>query len=77
LERKRKVAAVVTVAVTVTVFTWSAVMVAIGQTAAIFAIAPVAGVTVAQIVLAVRAQSAPASGHRSDAVPDKGEDSAP
>jgi hypothetical protein len=75
LERKCKVAAVVTVAVTV--FTWSAVMVAIGQTAAIFAIAPVLGMTVAQIVLAVRAQSAPASGHRVDAVPDKGEDSAP
>jgi len=69
---------VVTVAVvTAVVLAWSTVMVVIGQTAAVFALAPVLGLTVQQIVLAVRAQSAPASGHRVTGVPDKQEDSAP
>ncbi|PWJ02051.1 hypothetical protein DKG34_40820 [Streptomyces sp. NWU49] len=68
---------VIVVAVTAVVFAWSTVMVAIGQTAAIFALAPVLGLTVQQIVLAVRAQAAPASGHRVAGVPDKPEDSAP
>jgi hypothetical protein len=75
MERRHRV--VTAVAVTAVVLAWSTAMVAIGQTAAIFALAPVLGLTVAQIVLAVRAQSAPASGHRVAAVPDKQEDSAP
>ncbi|MCX5055057.1 hypothetical protein [Streptomyces sp. NBC_00474] len=56
---------------TVTVFAWSVVMVAFGQVAAIATLAPALGLTVHQIVLAARPQSAPASGHRVAAVPDK------
>ncbi|MGW7260699.1 hypothetical protein [Streptomyces sp. NPDC054834] len=70
MERKQIV--IITAAVTLTVFTWSVVMVSVGQatTAAVAALAPVLGLTVQQIVRAVRAQTAPASGHRV-AVPDK------
>ncbi|GDY70374.1 hypothetical protein SAV14893_097670 [Streptomyces avermitilis] len=52
------------------------VMVAIGQVAAIATLAPALGLTVHQIALAARQQTAPASGHRVAAVPDK-EGSAP
>nr|WP_170220548.1 hypothetical protein [Streptomyces avermitilis] len=51
-------------------------MVAIGQVAAIATLAPALGLTVHQIALAARQQTAPASGHRVAAVPDK-EGSAP
>ncbi|WP_327188064.1 hypothetical protein [Streptomyces sp. NBC_01334] len=61
---------------TATVFVWSVVMVAIGQTAAVATLAPALGLTVQQIVHAARTQAAPASGHRVAAVPDK-EDDAP
>ncbi|MFK0112488.1 hypothetical protein [Streptomyces sp. NPDC091217] len=75
MERKQIV--LVAATVTLTVFAWSVVMVAIGQVAAtIAALAPVLGLTVQQIVRSVRSQTAPASGHRVAAVPDQ-EDSRP
>jgi hypothetical protein len=46
-------------AVTMTVFTWSGVMVAAGQTAAAAALAPALAVTVQQIVHTARAHGAP------------------
>ncbi|MER6297663.1 hypothetical protein ACFT8V_22475 [Streptomyces griseoincarnatus] len=45
--------------VTMTVFTWSGVMVAAGQTAAAAALAPALAVTVQQIVHAARTHGAP------------------
>ncbi|WP_327731347.1 hypothetical protein OG250_42590 [Streptomyces sp. NBC_00487] len=68
---------IVTAVVTVTVFAWGAVMAVMGQEAAIITTAPVLALTVQQVVRAVRARTAPASGHRVAAVPDKEEDSAP
>lgn len=62
---------VLIITATVTVFAWSVVMVAIGQVAAIATLAPALGLTVHQIALAARQQTAPASGHRVAAVPDK------
>ncbi|GGW79770.1 hypothetical protein GCM10010350_75790 [Streptomyces galilaeus] len=53
------------------------VMVALGQTAAVAALAPALGLTVQQIVQAARTQTMPASGHRVPSVPDKQEDDAP
>ncbi|MFC8823038.1 hypothetical protein [Streptomyces rochei] len=50
---------IVILTVTMTVFTWSGVMVAAGQTAAATALAPALAVTVQQIVHAARAHSAP------------------
>ncbi|MEU0119411.1 hypothetical protein ABZ137_38465 [Streptomyces bobili] len=73
MERKQAVI----IAATATVFIWSVVMVALGQTAAIAALAPALGLTVQQIVQAGRMQTAPASGHRVASVPDKQEDDAP
>jgi len=72
MERKQ----IVIIVVTVTVFAWSVVMVAIGQVAAVATLAPALGLTIHQIVRAVRPQTAPASGHRVAAVPDQ-EDGAP
>ncbi len=59
-----------------TVFAWSLVMAAMGQTAAIAALAPVLGLVVQQLIRAARTQTGPTSGHRADAGPDK-EGSAP
>ena len=73
MERKQAVI----IAATATVFVWSVVMVALGQTAAVATLAPALGLTVQQIVQAARTQTAPASGHRVPSVPDKQEDDAP
>ncbi|MFE3249782.1 hypothetical protein [Streptomyces sp. NPDC059209] len=62
------------IAATLTVFAWSIVMVAMGQVAAIAALAPALALTVQQIARAVRPLIAPASGHRVTAVPDHKED---
>jgi hypothetical protein len=66
---------IVIAAATLTVFAWSVVMAMVGQAAAIVTAAPVLALTVQQIVRVVRAQSSPASGHRS-AVPEREEDGA-
>ncbi|MEW1686218.1 hypothetical protein [Streptomyces sp. NPDC093594] len=50
---------IVLLTVTMTVFTWSGVMVAAGQTAAAAALAPALAVTVQQIVHAARTHGAP------------------
>ncbi|MGW0778902.1 hypothetical protein ACWD01_36065 [Streptomyces sp. NPDC002835] len=57
--------------ITVTVLAWSLVMTAMGQTAAVAALAPVLGLVVQQIVRAARIQAAPPSGHRVDTVSDQ------
>ncbi len=62
--------------ITATVLGWSVVMAAMGQGAAIAALAPVLGLVVQQIVRAARTQAGPPPGHRVDTVPDK-EGSAP
>jgi hypothetical protein len=62
--------------ITATVLAWSLVMTAMGQAAAIAALAPVLGLVVQQIVRAARSQAAPPSVQTADAVPDK-EGSAP
>ncbi|MFP1629734.1 hypothetical protein ACLB9X_32270 [Streptomyces sp. 5K101] len=62
--------------ITATVLAWSVVMAAMGQAAAIAALAPVLGLVVQQIVRAARTQTGPPQEHRVDAVPDK-EGSAP
>lgn len=67
MERKQ----IVLIAATVTVFAWSVVMVTLGQAAAIAALAPALGLTVQQIVRAVRTPTTPTSGHRVAPVPDK------
>jgi hypothetical protein len=64
------------ITVTVAVFIWSVVMVAMGQVAAIASLAPALGLTVHQIVRTVRPPTAPASGPRIAAVSDQ-EDGAP
>ncbi|MBY8845563.1 hypothetical protein [Streptomyces sp. SP2-10] len=64
---------IITVTVTGLVLGWSAVMAWLGQTVAIASPAPVLGLTVVQIVRAVRAH-APASGHRVAAVPEAEDD---
>jgi 2-methylcitrate dehydratase PrpD len=67
MERKQ----IVLIAATVTVFAWSVVMVTLGQAAAIAALAPALGLTVQQIVRAVRTPTTPTSGHRVVPVPDR------
>ncbi|MFE2540973.1 hypothetical protein [Actinacidiphila glaucinigra] len=62
---------IVIAATTVTVFAWSVVMVAFGQTAAVATVAPALALTVQQIVRATRAKSDPASGHRTAPARDK------
>ncbi|WP_225827131.1 hypothetical protein [Streptomyces naphthomycinicus] len=64
---------IITVVVTGLVLAWSAVMAWLGQTVAIASLAPVLGLTVVQIIRAVRAH-APASGRRVAAVPDEEDD---
>jgi hypothetical protein len=59
-----------------TVFAWSLVMAAMGQTAAIAALAPVLGLAVQQIAHTTRTRTGPSSGHRVDAASDR-EGSAP
>ncbi|MFF3015526.1 hypothetical protein [Streptomyces sp. NPDC057939] len=71
MERKH----IVTIAALLIVLGWSVAMVAIGQESAIVTLAPVLGLTIQQVIQASRARSAPASGHRVEAVPD-GEDGA-
>ncbi|QHY99240.1 hypothetical protein SSPS47_29470 [Streptomyces sp. S4.7] len=65
------------IAATLTVFAWSIVMVAMGQVAAIAALAPALALTVQQIARAVHPLTAPASGHRVTSVPDHKEDGSP
>ncbi|MDX3636992.1 hypothetical protein PV728_43765 [Streptomyces europaeiscabiei] len=66
---------IVVIAVTATVFAWSVVLVAAGQTAAaVAALAPALALTVQQIVHASRSHTAPGTGNR--AATDK-EDDAP
>ncbi|MGW7277422.1 hypothetical protein ACWGIV_03730 [Streptomyces sp. NPDC054844] len=64
---------IVITTVTMTVFTWSGVMVAVGQTAAATALAPALAVTVQQIVSAARTSGAPrpmaAAGDKEDDAP--------
>ncbi|MFF4088849.1 hypothetical protein ACFYY9_18440 [Streptomyces nigra] len=67
---------IVVTTVTATVFTWSIVLVAAGQTAAVAALAPALALTVQQIVHASRSHTAPGTGNRVDAATDK-EDAAP
>ncbi|MEU6548396.1 hypothetical protein ACIP96_34915 [Streptomyces nigra] len=67
---------IVVTTVTATVFTWSIVLVAAGQTAAVAALAPALALTVQQIVHASRSHTAPGTGNRVDAATDK-EDDAP
>ncbi|MDX3209098.1 hypothetical protein [Streptomyces scabiei] len=67
---------IVVTAVTATVFVWSIVLVAAGQTAAVAALAPALALTVQQIVHASRSHTAPGTGNRVDAATDK-EDDAP
>ncbi|KND39706.1 MULTISPECIES: hypothetical protein [Streptomyces] len=67
---------IVVTAVTATVFAWSIVLVAAGQTAAVAALAPALALTVQQIVHASRSHTAPGTGNRVDAATDK-EDDAP
>ncbi|MET8420678.1 hypothetical protein ABZV41_34815 [Streptomyces sp. NPDC005098] len=59
------------VIITATVLAWSIVMTAMGQAAAIAALAPVLGLVVQQIIRATRAQAGPPSKNGADAVPDK------
>jgi hypothetical protein len=67
---------IVVIAVTATVFAWSVVLVAAGQTAAVAALAPALALTVQQIVHASRSHPAPGAGNRLNAATDK-EDDAP
>lgn len=68
---------IVVIAVTATVFAWSVVLVAVGQTAAAVAsLAPALALTVQQIVHASRSHTAPGTGNRVHAATDK-EDDAP
>ncbi|MFJ3250699.1 hypothetical protein [Streptomyces sp. NPDC086782] len=62
---------------TLTVFTWSVVMVALGQVAAIVVLAPALGLTVQQITRTARSYNAPASDHRVTALPHEKEDDVP
>ncbi|MFF0170915.1 hypothetical protein [Streptomyces prasinus] len=58
---------IVVTAVTATVFAWSIVLVTVGQTAAVAALAPALALTVQQIVHASRSHTAPGTGNRVDA----------
>ncbi|MEV6400552.1 hypothetical protein AB0M39_38220 [Streptomyces sp. NPDC051907] len=57
--------------ITATVLAWSVVMAAMGQAAAIAALAPVLGLVVQQIVRAARPQAGPPPDHRVTTVPEK------
>ncbi|MFE0804286.1 hypothetical protein [Streptomyces sp. NPDC058812] len=67
---------IVVITVTATVFAWSVVMVAAGETAVVAALAPALALTVQQIVHTVRSHTAPTGAARLDAAADK-EDDAP
>ncbi|MET9760135.1 hypothetical protein ABZ016_13930 [Streptomyces sp. NPDC006372] len=67
---------IVVTAVTATVFAWSTVLVAVGETAAVAGLAPALALTVQQIVHASRSHPAPSTSNRLDAATDK-EDDAP
>lgn len=67
---------IVVITVTAMVFAWSVVLVAVGQTAAVAALAPALALTVQQIVHASRSHTAPGTGNRLNAATDK-EDDAP
>ncbi|MFF9309225.1 hypothetical protein [Streptomyces sp. NPDC014777] len=73
MERRQRLLSVVTV--TALVFAWSAVMTWLGQVYAIAALAPVLGLTVVQIVRAVRAHT-PAPRPRVPAVFQEEDDAA-
>ncbi|MFF4978214.1 hypothetical protein [Streptomyces sp. NPDC001083] len=62
---------IVVITVTATVFAWSGVLVAAGQTTAVVALAPALALTVQQIVHASRSHSAARSSSRVDAVADE------
>ncbi|MGW6883172.1 hypothetical protein ACWGEU_23265 [Streptomyces goshikiensis] len=69
---KRQIAAAMALALVVLlVFGWSAVMAAMGHAGLIAGLAPVLGLTVTQVVRGARSRTAPASGHRVAALPDK------
>lgn len=66
---------IITATVTGLVLAWSAVMAWLGQAVAVATLAPVLGLTIVQIVRAVRAH-APAAGPREAAVLDEEDDAA-
>ncbi|MDU9001694.1 MULTISPECIES: hypothetical protein [Streptomyces] len=62
---------IVVITVTATVFAWSAVLVAAGQTTAVVALAPALALTVQQIVHASRSHPAARSSNRVDVAADE------
>ncbi|MGC4987411.1 hypothetical protein ACLQ18_43750 [Streptomyces sp. DT193] len=62
---------IVVIGVTATVFAWSAVLVAVGQTTAVVALAPALALTVQQIVHATRTHSASRTSNRTDVAADE------
>ncbi|KOV92163.1 MULTISPECIES: hypothetical protein [unclassified Streptomyces] len=66
---------IITATVTGLVLAWSAVMAWLGQAVAVATLAPVLGLTIVQIVRAVRVH-APAAGPREAAVSDEEDDAA-
>lgn len=62
---------IVVITVTATVFAWSGVLVAAGQTTAVVALAPALALTVQQIVHASRSHSAARSNSRADVAADE------
>ncbi|MFF2306050.1 hypothetical protein ACFVVP_26530 [Streptomyces sp. NPDC058128] len=76
MSRKQIAAATALALVTLVVFGWSVVMAAMGHAALIAAVAPVLGLTVAQVLRSLRPKPTQASGYRLEAVPDK-EDGTP
>ncbi|MGW6739360.1 hypothetical protein ACWGDX_01230 [Streptomyces sp. NPDC055025] len=73
---KKLIAAAMALALMTVVFGWSMAMTAMGHAALIGGTAPVLGLTVVQVLRALRSRATTASGHRVAAVPDK-EDGAP
>ncbi|MDX5562724.1 hypothetical protein PYK79_03595 [Streptomyces sp. ID05-04B] len=67
---------IVVITVTATVFAWSAVLIAAGQTAAVAALAPALGLTVQQILRIPRSRTAHGTGNQPSTAADK-EDDAP
>ncbi|MFI5825038.1 hypothetical protein ACIA8I_39140 [Streptomyces rishiriensis] len=67
---------IVIITVTATVFAWSMVLVAAGQTAAVAALAPALGLTVQQILHTSRSHTPHRAGTRPGTAADK-EDDAP
>lgn len=71
MSRKQIVEAAVSALVVLAVFAWSVIMAAMGYATFIAGLAPVLGLTVIQVLREYRSRTAPASGHRVMAVPDK------